>query len=299
MEKIIDLHIHTTYSDGNLTPFEVIDEAVKNRVHTISIADHDSIDAYTRKLFEYAKAKGVNIIPGVEISAKKKGLSVHLLGYNFDINNEELNNKLKLLRNARHDYLHNVGEKLKQIGYILNVEKLSKIDAVTKAHIAQDVVENEDNKELLIKEFGYIPERGEFIEMIMNAGCPAYVEKETISPADAVKLLKRAGAKTILAHPVAYKENKLSTQEVIDLALDANVDGIESYYIYVDRNHETINEIDKWNKVALENKFIKTIGSDFHLDNGTHPIIGLVNEKIDIRPEEIEEIIFNLTGENN
>ena len=299
MEKIIDLHIHTTYSDGNLTPFEVIDEAVKNRVHTISIADHDSIDAYTRKLFEYAKAKGVNIIPGVEISAKKKGLSVHLLGYNFDINNEELNNKLKLLRNARHDYLHNVAEKLKQLGYILNVEKLSKIDAVTKAHIAQDVVENASNKELLIKEFGYIPERGEFIETIMNAGCPAYVEKETISPADAVQLLKRAGAKTILAHPVAYKEAKLTVQEVVDLTLDANVDGIESNYIYIDRNHRKINEIDMWNDIALENNFITTIGSDFHLKDEIHPTIGLVNEKIKISQEEIDQIIFNLTGESN
>ena len=70
MEKIIDLHIHTNISDGALTPKEIIDEAVKNNVHTIAIADHDTIDAYTKDLFNYAKKSNINIIPAVEISTK-------------------------------------------------------------------------------------------------------------------------------------------------------------------------------------------------------------------------------------
>ena len=79
MEKIIDLHIHTNISDGALTPKEIIDEAKKNNVHTIAIADHDTIDAYTKKLFNYAKNNNINIIPAVEISTKINNVSLESL----------------------------------------------------------------------------------------------------------------------------------------------------------------------------------------------------------------------------
>ena len=104
MEKKIDLHIHTNKSDGKLSPKEVIDEAVKNKVSTIAIADHDTVEAYTDELFSYAKEKNINLIPAVEISTKTKKCGIHVLGYNIDINNEEFRKSLFKLRNARHDY---------------------------------------------------------------------------------------------------------------------------------------------------------------------------------------------------
>lgn len=112
MTKRIDLHIHTTISDGVLTPKEVIDEAVKNCVAVISIADHDTIDAYTDEIFEYAKSKNIKLIPAVEISTKTKKSGIHVLGYNFDLEDIEFKEKLKQIRNARHDYLHKVAKKL-------------------------------------------------------------------------------------------------------------------------------------------------------------------------------------------
>lgn len=83
MGKRIDLHIHTTVSDGALTPKEVIDEAYKNGVSVIAIADHDTVDAYNDELFEYAKSKNIKIINAVEISTKAKKAGVHVLGYNL------------------------------------------------------------------------------------------------------------------------------------------------------------------------------------------------------------------------
>ena len=162
MEKI-DLHIHTNCSDGVLTPFEVIDTALKNGLSTISIADHDTVEAYSEKLIEYAKNKGINLIKGVEISTKINKCGIHILGYNIDINNKEFLEKLNKLRNARHDYLYNVADKLKEIGYIINVEELDKIDAVTKAHIALDVINNSLNEKQLMNDFNHIPSKGEFI----------------------------------------------------------------------------------------------------------------------------------------
>ena len=152
MEKIIDLHIHTNLSDGALSPKQIIDESSNIGLKTISITDHDTIEAYNNDIINYAKNKGINLIPGVEISTKTNKCGIHVLGYNFDINNKELKEKLSLLRNARHDYLYNVSKKLNELGYKVNVEELDKIDAVTKAHISRDVINNPINKNLLIKE---------------------------------------------------------------------------------------------------------------------------------------------------
>lgn len=103
---------------------------------------------------------------------------MHVLGYNFDWKDEKFKEELFKLRNIRHDYLHDVAKKLEEIGYYLNIEELDKIDAVTKAHIALDIVNNEKNKAKLMNDFGYIPSKGEFIETIMNENCPAYVKRE-------------------------------------------------------------------------------------------------------------------------
>ena len=112
MNKKIDLHIHTTMSDGTLTPKEVINEAEKNGVSVIAIADHDTIEAYNDELYLYAKEKNIQLINAVEISTKTKKAGIHVLGYNFDLTDKNFQEKLYKLRNARHDYLHNVAKKL-------------------------------------------------------------------------------------------------------------------------------------------------------------------------------------------
>jgi len=297
MEKIIDLHIHTNLSDGALSPKEIIDESSKIGLKTISITDHDTIEAYDKEIIEYANNKGINLIPGVEISTKINKCGIHVLGYNFDINNNELIEKLSLLRNARHDYLYNVSKKLNELGYDLNVQELDKIDAVTKAHISRDVVNNPKNKELLVKDFGYIPEMGEFIETIMNEGCKAYVKKQTISPKEAAKLIRNAGGKVVLAHPVAYQnEDNLTEENIKEIIKDMKADGIESYYIYTNRDNKKVNDIEKWNKIAEELNLITTIGSDFHKYDGVHVKLGFIEENININKEKIEEILENLNN---
>jgi len=282
MEKIIiDLHIHTNCSDGFLNPKEVIDKAIDNGVSVIAIADHDTVEAYTDELYSYAKEKGIKIINAVEISTRNDKVGIHVLGYNIDINNEELKQKLLLLRNARHDYLYNVATKLNDLGYVLNVEELDKVEAVTKAHIALDIIESESNRELLIERFHHIPSKGEFIETIMNEDCPAYVKKESITPMEAAKLIRLAGGKVVLAHPVAYRyEDNLNEEDILSLVNEMCADGIEAYYVYIDRNNNKINESEIWNKFANENNLIATIGSDFHNEDGIHPIIGLINEDL-------------------
>lgn len=295
MNKLIDLHIHSNLSDGELSPKEIIDRAVDNGVSVMAIADHDTTLAYNGELFNYAKDKKVRLITAVEISTKYNGIGIHVLGYNFNINNDQLKEKLYTLRNARHIYLHKVASKLNELGYIINVEFLDKIDSVTKAHIALNIVENKDNSNLLLKTFGHIPSKGEFIETIMNEGCPCYVEKETVSPKEACNLIRDAGGKVILAHPVCYKyEDGLTDDDILELIKEMNPDGIEANYVYLDRNGNKINESTHWNNFAKHHNLITTIGSDFHKVDNVHPDIGLINEEIILNDNEINYIIDNL-----
>ena len=294
MERRIDLHIHSVISDGVLTPKEIIDEAVKNNVDTISITDHDNLDAYKEEFFKYAKDNNINIIKGVEISTQDK-VGVHVLGYNMDINNKELLDTLYKLRNSRHIYLHDVSKELIKLGYKINVEELDKIDSVTKAHIADDIVKNNDNKDLLLKEFGHIPDRGEFIETIMNEECPAYVKKATVTPKEAAEVIRKAGGKAVLAHPVGFKyEDDLEIEDVQKIVDDMNPDGIEANYLYVDRYNNRVDEVDKWREFAKRNNKFTTVGSDFHKKDGYKPEIGFVNWDIDLTTKEVEEILNNI-----
>lgn len=295
MQKRIDLHIHTTVSDGWLTPKEVIDEAFKNKVSIIAIVDHDTVDAYNDKLFEYARSKNIKLIPAVEISTKAKKAGVHVLGYNIDLNNREFKERLNKIRNARHDYLHDVAKKLEELEYYINVEELDKIDAVTKAHIALDAVNNPKNREKLLSEFGHIPSKGEFIETIMNENCPAYVKKKSVTPKEAAEIIRAANGKVILAHPVAYvHEDNFTDEDIIEIINDMKPDGIESNYLYVDRFDKKINETKKWNQFAKEHDLFVTVGSDFHNKDGIRPEIGFTNTDFLLSEDTIEEIIENL-----
>ena len=297
MKKRIDLHVHTTMSDGALSPKEVIDEAYKNGVTVISIADHDTTAAYNEELFFYAKSKNIELITAVEISTKLNKIGIHVLGYNFNLNNKQMQENLKKIRRARHDYLDNVAKKLNNLGYYVDVKILEQIDAVTKAHIALNVISNKQNATQLLNDFGYIPNKGEFIETIMNENCPAYVKKETVTPKQAAEIIRQAGGKVVLAHPVAYiHEDNLTDNEILNIVKDIKPDGLETYYLYVDYNNNKINEIDKWNKFAIENHLFTTIGSDFHNKDGIRPEIGLINTNIILCEEEINKIIVNLTN---
>lgn len=257
MEKI-DLHMHTTISDGKLTPKEIIDEAVKNGVTTMSITDHDSTEAYTSEIIQYAKSQGIQLIPGVEISTRTEKTKIHVLGYNYDLNNQTFKNQLTKIRESRHVYLKDVGEKLREIGYEINVEELDKIDAVTKSHIALDVINNKQNAEKLLKQFGNIPNKGMFIENIMNKGCPAYVKKETISPKEATEMIKNANGKVVLAHPMAYSyEGKATRDDIIEIIKEMKPDGIEALYIYVNKEENIIDEVDFWKKLLMKTIYLQ------------------------------------------
>ena len=292
---MIDLHIHINKSDGELNPKEIIEEARFLGVSVISITDHDTIDAYDEEIFEYARKRGIKIIPGVEVSSKVEKAGVHILGYNFNWKDEEFRKELEKIRNFRHEYLYEVGKKLEELGYIVNISKLDKIESVTKAHIALDIIENETNKENLISEFGYIPSKGEFIETIMNENCPGFVEKKFISPKEVGEIIRKAGGKVVLAHPVAYVyQDNFTKEDISDLVRELKPDGIEANYLFVTRDGKIIDETEKWNDFAKNNNLFVTVGSDFHRKDNSHPQIGFTNTSFKLEENVINKIIQNI-----
>lgn len=287
MSTSIDLHMHSTFSDGSLSPEQIIDKAKQNGVRVLSITDHDTLQAYSKELFDFATKKGITLIPGVEISTKLNKAGIHVLGYNFNLDDENFKRALKELRESRHTYLLDVSKKLEEIGYVIQTEKLNEIDAVTKAHIALDVITNEKNKNLLEKTFNHIPTKGEFIESIMNEGCPAFVEKHSITPVEASNLIKKAGGKVVLAHPVVYQyEDGINLNQIKELISKMQPDGLESNYIYVNRENKIFDEIEIWNNVAKEFNLTSTIGSDFHISDGIRPEIGFSNFNTSLNEDE-------------
>jgi len=298
MERKIDLHIHTNCSDGYLTAKEVIDEAKKNSVSIISIADHDTVMAYTDEIIKYAKDSGITLIPAVEMSTRLN-TGFHVLGYNMDITNKKFLKTLDLLKNARLDYLNKVSTALQNLGYHIDKEELMQLPTVTKAHISRHIIAREDNKDLIMKTFGHMANMGEFIEAIMNEGCPAFVEKFSITPIEASKIIHEAGGKVVLAHPVAYvHEDGITANDIKKLVKDMQADGIESNYLYVNAEGELFVEVDYWNEFAKENNLFTTIGSDFHEFDATKPYIGFTNTDFYITNEQINSILNNLVTNN-
>lgn len=295
MDKNIDLHIHTNMSDGVFSPKEIIDIAKENNVEYLSITDHDSVFAYNDELFEYAKNKGINLITGVEVSTKIDKCGIHVLGYDLDITNKDLNDMLFKIQNARHIYLKDVSEKLISLGYKINFEELDKIDIVTKAHISLDIIQNPENEELLIKDFGKIPSKGEFIEGIMNEGCKGYVTKYVPSLKEIREVIKAAGGKVVLAHPVAYVYiDDLNKQDIQNIVDELKPDGIESNYIIVLQDGTIVDDSREWNEFAKSNNLFVTVGSDFHRYDKIHPNVGKICEDLKLNGFEKDEIIKNL-----
>lgn len=288
----IDFHIHSCYSDGKLTPYEIVNLASEREIKYISITDHDTIKAYSDDLFVYANKKKVHLVSGVELSTQKGHRRFHILGYNIDLKNIRLIRHLQQMQISRTLYLDNVANKLKQHGFVLDKASLKNIESVTKAHIAQAVIDNPLNAKKLNEIFKTIPQRGMFIETLLNEGCPCYVKREMITPAQAARIIRGAGGIVVLAHPVAYLyENNMSIEEVANVVTSIKADGLETKYLYVDKDNRHVYDNHAWHQFAKDNNLIETSGSDFHFHDDIHPDLGELNEKSGMSQAAIDYIV--------
>ncbi|AIQ63703.1 hypothetical protein PSTEL_12040 [Paenibacillus stellifer] len=259
--EYIDLHVHTHYSDGSMSPSEIIHYARSRHVGTIAITDHDTI-AGVREGMEEGGRCGVRVIPGIELSADYEE-EMHILGYFIDINSEHLIRYMEEIRKHRTQETIRLLRTLKKLGMPVPYEELLN---------SKGVIDINSIIHALIK-LGYAKDRRDAVGSYLGQGRPAYIKTYKWLPADCINLIKAAGGIAVLAHPVRLNKSMEELKPVLAELIRYGLDGIECYHS---------EHTDDWAayclRLAKENGLRITGGSDFH---GSHrPGIDLAHGKL-------------------
>ncbi len=267
----VDLHIHSTVSDGCLSPAEVVHKSAELGLTIIAIADHDSVDGIAPALAAANTFPWLKVIPCVEISTDVPQGEVHVLGYFIDYTDQKLRATLERLRNSRQERAQGMVAKLRSLGVHIDWQRVQEIagsGSMGRPHIAQAMLEK-----------GYIASIKEAFTKYISRNGPAYVEREKMTPAEAVELILQARGLPVLAHP--FTTNEPETM-VVELKA-AGLIGVEAYY-----DSYTGDEINRLVALAEKHNLIATGGSDYHgLDTATETMIG----GVDVPMESAERLI--------
>ena len=248
--RIIDLHTHTTESDGSFTPEELILEAKRKGLAAIAITDHDTF-AGIDKAMPVALANNIELIPGIEFSTDYNGKEIHVIGLYIDITHPHLNAKLKEFRECRDNRNALIVENLQKEGFDITMEALKEENpdcVITRANIAR-----------FLYEHGMIPSIQTAFEKYIGDHCKCFVNRFKVTPMEAVGLIKEAGGTAILAHPLLYHMSTPVLQNMVNELKDAGLDGIEAIYCTY-----TVGEERDMKDFAKKNGLLISGGSDFH-----------------------------------
>ena len=264
MKTYIDLHMHSTASDGTLSPAQIVASAMaeagnKKEPVVIALTDHDTVAGIPEFMKEAEKYKErLTAVPGVEISTDYHGVEIHVLGYNIDIHNAALLERLKVCRGSRDGRNEKIIQKLQEQGIQITMDDIRPADpneTIARPHIA---------KQLLKKH--YVSSVKEAFDKYLAEGRCCYVERIMPTPQEAISLIKNSGGIAVLAHLMYYK--KLDAAQKATLAAElkeAGLDGIETYY-----NTYTPEEEEFVKSLAKEHALLRTGGTDFHGQNKPH-----------------------------
>ena len=279
MTNKIDLHLHTTASDGTMTPTELADYVKENGITAAAITDHDTVDGAAEFLTECEKI-GVTGIAGVEISADYE-CEMHVLGLFIDHTNAELGNMLKRLRNSRYERNVKMIERLNEFGFditetdITGQKENGTLSDTGRAHFAFAMVEK-----------GYVKNKGEAFEKYLGNDAPCYVPRFKLSPKECADIIHNAGGIAVLAHPFAITHKKRVLDELLAQIKAWGFDGVEAYH---SSHSTTFNS--RCLELAPKHGLIVTGGSDFHAANKPDVPIGIVNKGSGIVPYSVYEQI--------
>jgi 3',5'-nucleoside bisphosphate phosphatase len=243
-----DLHIHSSYSDGILTPNEIITIADKKNIKYISITDHDTVDSQTC-IEHFQGPKKVSIIPGIELSTEYQQHEIHILGYFIDINNYDLKNALCSIKQSRIDRIREIINTLNRLDITISIEDIAmdKYISIGRPHIARVLVEK-----------GYALNIKEAFTNYLMKGKPAFIERYKIAYKDAMQLIVQSGGIVVLAHPgELYKGLDMNR-----LIRDFKVYGLKGLEVFHPSHSDT--DISKFYNIAKKYNLIITGGSDYH-----------------------------------
>lgn len=240
-----DLHLHTTASDGLLSPEEIVTTAYNKGLKAIAITDHDTVKGIKNAI---NKSKDINIlvIPGIEFSCELKNFEIHVLGLFVDVNCPNLIKVCDELELSRKNRIELIIKKLNSLNINIDYEKLSKNckeGTLGRPHVARALVAKK-----------YVDSVQEAFDRYLSYGKEAYVSRFKLLIEDAISIIHKSGGIAILAHPALIKDYKVET-----LLNEYNFDGIEVYH-----SKHTDEDIKEFKNLANKYNLIITGGSDFH-----------------------------------
>ena len=247
--KRLDLHLHTTFSDGSLPPAEVVRLAQHVNVSALAITDHDTVDGIPEALTA-GRDVGIEIIPGIEISSRWRGVEAHILGYFIDWMAPSLQERLAVYRASRHVRNPRIVKKLNELGIAITYEEVAALAgpaSVGRPHIARVLM----NK-------NYVTSAKEAFDRYLADGAAAYVPRDLPDPAEAIALIHAAGGVPVLAHP-----SWLDRSEGI-VALCKELKGVGLAGIEVHYSTHRPEQTSHYLNLAKQLDLLVTGGSDFH-----------------------------------
>jgi predicted metal-dependent phosphoesterase TrpH len=247
----IDLHTHTTYSDGTDNPSELINKALAAGITIIGLTDHDSISGWQEAT--NALRSGISLVPGAEISCQTlDGISVHILGLLFDSSNSELMNTLKKTRENRHSRMEKIIARINEAGIEITMNdvlaQLSDGATLGRPHLADALVKK-----------GVVASRDEAFSQMLHNNSKYYVSHYSPTPETAIGLIKAAGGVSVIAHPMASHRGRTISLETFGSLIDSGLDGIEVDH----RDHSPTEKIELIS-LASGSNLVMTGASDYH-----------------------------------
>ena len=251
--RAIDLHTHSTYSDGTFSVKELIDRAHEKGLAAIALTDHDTVDGVDEAI-EYAASKypDLEVVPGVELSTEGEGREVHIVGLYIDNHDKEFVSGLKDFIDSRTVRNKKMCKKLtEEAGIPISYEELTKEfhdTVITRAHYAKFMVDR-----------GYVNSRAEVFDRYIGDHCPYYVGREKITPEDAIRSILKAKGVPVFAHPILCRFGDDRLDAFVGKLKEAGLVGIEAIYsTYELRDERQIKEL------AKKYDLLVSGGSDFH-----------------------------------
>ena len=240
---VVDLHVHTTASDGTYSPQEIVQKSRELGLRTIGICDHDTIDGVPLAQ-EASCGTGLEVIPGVEISVDASGWEVHILGYYVDPTRPALMEELDRSRRSRLMRARRMLNRLESLGVSLSWERVLKI--------ASDGVVGRPHIAMALEEARFVGSTQEAFDRYLGRGRPAYVGREKMTTARAMRLVREADGVPVLAHP-------WTVTRLVPELVDQGLEGLEAYY-----TGYSASMVSDLVSLADEHGLVCTGGSDFH-----------------------------------
>jgi len=247
-----DLHIHTSFSDGLLSPEDVVNKAHEAGLTIIAITDHDTVDGLPRAMAEGSRV-GIKVIPGIEFTTDLPGTEVHILGYYIDYKADWLLELLKRIRNDRINRIYKIVEKLKKLGINVDVNEILKLACLPAGRVDIGSVGRPHIARVLLQK-GIVNSIQEAFNKYLDYNAPAYVPHFKLTPSEAVRTVRRAGGIPVYAHPAVSKKD-----DIIPELIKEGLAGIEVYY-----SKHSDSQVKHYLSLAKKYGLLFTGGSDFH-----------------------------------